>query len=234
MPPVALAFISPDPGPFSSFALIDVSPESGEIERSAEFGEMLENNMFRQAFEDLIEFGLDRYKEKYAQSVDGLALYEKYSRRDVCRLLNWEQDNSSTVYGYRVKHGTCPIFVTYNKKDDISESTRYADRFISQDVFSWMTRSRLTLQSEEVRKIVEAEKTGLDVRLFIKKSDSEGSDFYYFGKVHPANPVETVQLDDKGNELPIVNFELKLECPVRDDIYEYFMGDEVVATTRVA
>ncbi len=30
-------------------------------------------------------------------------------------------------------------------------------------------------------------------------------------------------LDDHGNELPIVNFKLELETPVRDDYYDYFV-----------
>ena len=42
---------------------------------------------------------------------------QKYSREDVCRILGWEKDESSTLYGYKVDYVAkeCPIFVTYDK-----------------------------------------------------------------------------------------------------------------------
>ena len=185
--------------------------------------EALENSHFRSAVEDIVAFGLQRYKERYIGASDGLKLYQKYTRKDACRLLDWKQDDSSTVYGYRIKHGTCPIFVTYNKQKDISSSTQYEDKFVDQRVFSWMTRSRLTLKSNEVQKIIKAKETDLRVYLFIKKSDDEGSDFYYMGRVEPISYEQKTILDDNGDELPIVNFRLLLETPVRDDYYDYFV-----------
>ena len=62
----------------------------------------------------------------------------------------------------------------------------------------------------------------MKVYLFIKKSDGEGTDFYYCGKVTPENWRETTIKDDNGNERPIMNFIMKLEHPVRNDIFEYF------------
>ncbi len=35
----------------------------------------------------------------------------------LCRLLNWDKDESSTLYGYKYKYGTCPIFITFHKDD---------------------------------------------------------------------------------------------------------------------
>ena len=75
-----------------------------------------------------------------------------------------------------------------------------------------------------LQKIINAERDGLDMRLFIKKSDNEGADFYCFGRVRPVSWTQTVQLDDKGLKLPIVNFKLELEHPAQDDLYEYFEG----------
>ena len=59
-----------------------------------------------------------------------LTLYEKYTRKDACRLLNWKNDESSTIYGYKTKHQTCPIFVTYHKKDEVESSVNYGDEFL--------------------------------------------------------------------------------------------------------
>jgi len=136
---------------------------------------------FYQQMSDLIQLGLRRYQDIYSVNQDemGLSLYQKYSRKDVCRILNWERDDSSTVYGYKIKNGTCPIFVTYEKKDDIASSTKYEDVFLANNLFSWMTRSRVSLDSDETQKLIHYRENGLKILLFIKKSDGEGSDFYY-------------------------------------------------------
>lgn len=142
-----------------------------EFQISNEFKEYLAHETYRKHILDVINYGLLKYKTEYNAQVEGenLTLYAKYSRRDVCRLLNWPNDDSSTLYGYRVKHNTCPIFVTYDKKEDISDSTKYLDEFVNRDVFSWMTRSRLKLDSKEVVAIKNYQKTNLKIHLFIKK-----------------------------------------------------------------
>lgn len=208
---------------YSDLELIDYGSD-GLVLKSQDFGKMLENEDFVQALLDVIDFGLLRSAERYVPNDDGFALYEKYTRKDACRLLNWDRDDSATMYGYRIKYGTCPIFVTYHKEDDIASSTQYEDTFESQRLFSWMTRSRVTLRSSEAQKIMNAETNGMDMRLFVKKSDGEGCDFYYLGKVKPVSWQEKTICDDDGKELPIVNFKLELEHAVRDDIYEYFAG----------
>ena len=209
---------------YADMALIDI--DGDRIDCSLDLKRMLSEAGFRSAFLDIIEFGLRRNSRKYADSQDGLTLYEKYTRKSVCRLLDWQQDDSSTMYGYRMKYGTCPIFVTYHKKEDISSSTQYEDVFDDQRIFSWMTRSRLTLESPEVKKIINAGNDGVDLYLFVKKHDNEGEDFYYMGPVTPVRWEPKTIRDDKGKDLNIVNFKLKMEHPVRDDIYSYFK-DEV-------
>ncbi len=171
----------------------------------------------------IVEYGILRYYDYYSEAdEDNLVLYQKYSRKDVCRILNWERDDSATIYGYRIKHGTCPIFVTYEKKEDISESTKYEDQFVDHSTFSWMTRSNVRMDSREAQDIIHAEENGLRIYLFIKKSDGEGTDFYYCGKVVPESWRETTIQDDKGNTRPIMNFLMRMDHSVRNDIYEYF------------
>lgn len=82
-----------------------------------------------------------------------------------------------------------------------------------------MTRSKRTLESNEIQPLVHYDGS-LDVHLFIKKSDGEGTDFYYMGKVKPTNPTQT-KIDSGNNLLDIVNFKLKLNNVVREDIYHY-------------
>lgn len=195
------------------------------LRRATLFYSLFNNTRFVNEMKCLVRYGLRRYEDLFKNhDEDNLVLYEKYSRKDVCRILNWEHDDSSTVYGYRIKHNTCPIFVTYEKKEDIANSTKYEDQFINNQLFSWMTRSKVSLESPESQKIINYQKNGLKIYLFIKKSDGEGTDFYYMGKVAPIEYQQTEIENDKGQKLPIMNFKMKLEHAVREDIYEYFVG----------
>ncbi|SDM48113.1 DUF3427 domain-containing protein [Lachnospira pectinoschiza] len=195
------------------------------LKRETAFFNILHDIYFKNELENLIEYGFRRYEDIYKNHDDNnLVLYEKYSRKDVCRLMNWDKDESSTMYGYRIKHNTCPIFITYEKKDDISESTKYEDQFINQRVFSWMTRSRVTLEKDEAQSIINYKDNDLKICLFIKKSDGEGSDFYYMGNVKPIEWQQKTIKNDKGQDLPIVNFLFSLDREVREDIYEYLIS----------
>lgn len=222
---MSLKFIAgADANKFADIELLSaLDLKSGMIKRSITFLEKLRNLKFKEELSNLLEYGMMRYRDMYANHDDNnLVLYGKYSRKDVCRLMNWDKDESSTMYGYRIKYGTCPIFVTYEKKDDISESTKYEDQFINQNTFSWLTRNGVALNSRESQEIINCEKSGLKIVLFIKKSDGEGSDFYYMGKVKPKSWSQTTIKNNKGKELPIMNFIFELEHSVREDIYEYF------------
>ncbi|MFR7537817.1 MAG: DUF3427 domain-containing protein [Clostridium sp.] len=44
---------------------------------------------------DIVELGIRRYSEVYQKEMDdlGLSLYQKYSCKDICRLLNWEKED---------------------------------------------------------------------------------------------------------------------------------------------
>lgn len=198
--------------------------KNGMLRRATLFCSLFNNTRFVNEMKCLVRYGLRRYEDLFKNhDEDNLVLYEKYSRKDVCRILNWEHDDSSTVYGYRIKHNTCPIFVTYEKKEDIANSTKYEDQFINNQLFSWMTRSKVSLESQESQKIINYKEIGLKIYLFIKKSDGEGTDFYYMGKVSPVDYMQTEIKNDKGQKLPIMNFKMKLEHSVREDIYEYFV-----------
>lgn len=200
-----------------------------EIKLTSEMAKSLRNNYFSELMDDLIAFGLYRYQKKYSKLYKDtkFKLYEKYSRRDVCRLLNWDKNEDGTVNGYprKVKKGTIPIFVTYHKQDDISETTKYEDRFINQDIFSWMTRSNLTTQSSEVQNILHAKENNVKLHLFIKRDDTEGAGLYYFGLVDPIlNSVsETVIQSKEGKGIPIVNIPLQLETPAQQQMYTYLV-----------
>ena len=80
------------------------------------------NKYFKVLVIDIVKSAKE--KSKSMTSDQPLTLYEKYTRKDACRLLNWKNDESSTIYGYKTKHHTCPIFVTYHKNDEVESSVR--------------------------------------------------------------------------------------------------------------
>ena len=82
-----------------------------------------------------------------------------------------------------------------------------------------MTRSRVRLDSREVPKIQSPLTRKL---LFVKKSNSEGTDFYYLGDLTvAAGPVQKEMTGSNGKTLPVVNFQFKLDVPVETRLFEY-------------
>ncbi|MUV37642.1 Type I site-specific deoxyribonuclease [Lentibacillus sp. JNUCC-1] len=184
------------------------------------------NPTFKDLVTDVVMSGLERNK-KY-RSEKQLTRYEKYTRKDACKLLNWKKDESATIFGYKPKHQTCPIFVTYHKNDEVEASVDYGDEFISPEVFKWYTRSQRTLASEEVQKIIQAEETNMDLHLFIKKDDDEGSGFYYLGQTVPDKSTgeQDKMLDKNEKEIPVVHMNMILDKPIEHKLYHYIVhGD---------
>lgn len=203
-----------------------VNIDNGTITISSEFNTMISKDDFKKMVQDVVDCGTLIFDSEYSDNFDGYLTYnKKYSRKDICRLLNMGNDISSTIYGYprNSYNGFCPIFVTYSKSEDISASINYSDEFIDHNTFSWMTRNNLTTESREVKNIIHADKNGTKIPLFVKKEDGEGTDFYYLGLIHPisGSARNTSIKTDEGDERPIVNIRFKLERSVREDIYEY-------------
>ncbi|WP_147802820.1 DUF3427 domain-containing protein [Alkalicoccus halolimnae] len=208
---------------YGDYALIEISEEGYQL--SPHVKKLLNDSWFRRLFEDVLRAAQLR-SGRYNQA-ELLTRLEKYSRKDVCRLLNWDKDEQSTMYGYKTKHGTCPIFVTYHKEGEVEASIDYGDTFINPEVFHWFTRSRRTTSSKEVLEISEAEQRGIDLHLFVKKDDDEGRDFYYLGEVKPdrASIKDTTMPDAQGRELPVVTMNLLLKESVDQQIYDYLHED---------
>lgn len=193
-----------------------------EFEISSYFKSCLCNSVYLSHFEDAIRYAFFKYEDVYYDEKP-FKLYEKYSREDALRLLNWERFmNAQNVGGYKVKYNTCPIFVTYNKKEDISETINYEDQFISKQIFSWMSRNNRKVSSSELEPIVNY--TDLDIELFIQKSNDEGIEFYYIGKLTPFDHNQLYR-EIEGKQHPIVNFKFEIDNEVKDELYSYFVND---------
>lgn len=185
------------------------------------------NPHFLYLLRDVIISGL--VKSNSYNCLEKLTLFKKYSRKDACKLLNWDQDESSTMYGYKVKHQTCPIFVTYHKHDEVESSVAYGDEFIDPSIFKWYTRSNRSLNSQEVQKIIQAKENNIDIHFFIKKDNGEGSDFYYLGEaiVLSDSIAQEEMLDKSGKMLPVVTMNMQFEHPVNNKLYHYLRSETI-------
>ncbi len=196
------------------------------------FHETLRNRLnasehFRSMVEDVVRVASEKGRRYTHQ--EPLTLHQKYTRKDVCKLLNWERDESNTVYGYKTKHNTCPIFVTYHKHEEVESSINYGDELLNPTTLKWFTRSNRTLQSDEVKKIVEAESNHTTIHIFVKKDDDEGSDFYYLGKATPdiRTVQETTMAGKNGELLPVVCMNMMLEHAVDNKLYQYIKSNNI-------
>ncbi|MDU0478333.1 DEAD/DEAH box helicase [Staphylococcus chromogenes] len=181
-----------------------------------------QNMEFRDHVNDIIETGLFLARENNTWS-GGLRLYGRYSRKDVCRLLKWHSNQEGSIYGYKADSATstCPIFVTYHKGDEFNPSVNYEDRFLNQGTLRWFSKSNRTLKSNDVKNIVNG---SVELHIFVKKDNAEGTDFFYLGTAQPTNPVEQRMTGNDGESLPVVSIDLQLSDEVNHDLYEYLQA----------
>ncbi len=175
---------------------------------------------------DSTDYAIYQYTEQFKRSdfIDGFQLYQKYSRKDVFRILNAATNPvAQNVGGYMVStdKSNCPIFINYHKADDIADSIKYEDRFISSSRLSWMSKSNRTLNSPEI-KLFQDNNQHCRILLFIKKHNGEGGDFYYMGDMSP-RPDSFEQTTISGKSVVKVEFDMHTE--VRSDIYHYLLDN---------
>lgn len=192
--------------------------ENDVLKFQSEFLDLLKNEFFKHFLLDSINYSIQTFDKSFDLSLyrDGLILFNKYGRKDVCRLLNWDIDISSTLFGYRTKNESTPCFVTYHKSDEIGNSTNYNDHFISPSIFAWESRSNRRLESSEIQNVIDSKR----ILLFVKKEDAEGTDFYFVGDVSIIDGSVTQEVM-RDTEEPVVHFKFQLEQPVTDNLYNY-------------
>jgi superfamily II DNA or RNA helicase len=205
-----------------------VSITDGLITASPYFTNLLQNNVFKEFLLDTIEYAKLQYTKKFSikEFNQGFIYYQKYSRKDVFRILNWKENPVGLNVGGYIIHPdklNCPIFVNYHKEDDISSTTKYEDEFLNPKTFSWMSKSGRTLKSNDVQTIKKHDEYGLRIPLFIKKSNDEGDEFYYMGDAEPiANSFEeSILKNDKGKDKSVVKVKFKMNRPVNEALYSY-------------
>ncbi|RGM26298.1 DUF3427 domain-containing protein [Ligilactobacillus salivarius] len=203
-------------------ALIEIS-NNKEYRFNKEISELLESDPgFKNLFVDVIKAGLLNAR-KYDKE-NTFTIEKRYTRSDVNRLLNWQRKiPAQSIGGYFIENGYCPIFVTYVKSNDIDDSIKYEDRFISNSKIHCYTKNGRKLGQGETLKMFAGVSEGtpkLTYLLFVKRSDAEDDDEFVYlgtGKVTADSlKQEYREIDKKGKlvNTPIVSYDLKLDTSI--------------------
>ena len=209
---------------------IFIEQEGDDFRIAEEFDQLLENQAFKNMIQELITFGLSRYQIQYSNTYQdtSLVLYKKYTYEDVCRLLNWEHGEVAlNIGGYKYdKHTkTFPVFINYDKTDDISATTKYEDHFINNATLVAISKSGRSTKSEDVQNFLHAYERGIKVPLFVRKNkdDKVSKEFYFLGYMNASGKTEEIIMP--GTTKSAVEIEWDLKVPVREDIYEYIVKE---------
>lgn len=206
--------------------------EHGEGDVSEMFRSALECYDFRTQMRELVTFGLSRYMRDYNRHEPNTAfvLGKKYTYEDVCRLLNWRQNQVATnIGGYKYDEytHTYPVFINYHKSDDISDTTKYEDRFESPSNLIAISKSKRTTQSPDVQMALNSVERGVRMELFVRKNkdDKESKEFYYLGPIVPTGFAR--QFNMPNTDATAVEIGYHLLKPVEANLYEYLTEGEL-------
>lgn len=200
----------------------------GDYRASDSFVEMLKNPDFVTMLKELVDFGIARYQSNYSNRYQdtNLVLYQKYTYEDVCRLLDWENNEVPlNIGGYKFdrKTKTFPVFINYDKNEGIQDTIKYEDRFVSPSNLIAISKQSRTKESEDVQNFLHAGQRGIKVELFVRKNkdDKISKEFYYLGRMKATGQVREFVLANTNKTA--VEIEWVLDTPVRKDIYDYIV-----------
>lgn len=116
-----------------------------------------------------------------------LAVGEPFMREEIPGLFGVEFNPGNWNSGHVVipERDAHLLLVTLNKQGK-AEEHRYLDRWIDEHTFQWSSQNSTTPESKRGREIIEHEKRGLALHLFVRDarlSGGKAAPFTYFGKV---------------------------------------------------
>ena len=195
----------------------------------------LENNSFKKYLLDNTLYSIEKFSKDFKKEnyINGFILYRKYTRKDSFRILNWDVNPLAQNVGGYMFHSdnkSCPIFVNYHKEEDISDTTKYEDKFADPSTLEYMSKSNRKLSSPDVIKFSEAKEKEIRLPLFVKKKNIEGDDFYYMRDLisDPKKFIQTTIKDKKNaNKVNVVKMIFNLKRHVEREMYEYITKDNI-------
>ncbi|WP_270460911.1 DEAD/DEAH box helicase [Faecalitalea cylindroides] len=196
---------------------------------SESFAKLLENEAFKKQVDEVIKFGLYRNSQEYSQRYENTSfqLYSKYTYEDVCRLLEWEKGEVAlNIGGYKFDKNTntYPVFINYDKDENIADTVKYEDHLVSPDKLIAISKSNRTVSSDDVQTALNSSVLGIDMELFIRKNkdDKISKEFYYMGKIIPTGTYKQFVMPNTNSTA--VEIEYRLKTPIKEDLYDYIVN----------
>lgn len=213
---------------------IFVEKRDNELVATDSFVEQLKNETFVKLLHELLDYGIYRYKKNvdpYKYKDTDLVLYQKYSKSDVCRLLNWDKNiNAQNIggYFYDKKTKTLPIYITYRKDEEIADTQKYKDRFEGNGSFISTSKPGRGLVNEKrkrnSREVTYFYDKETSIYLFLQK-DKKETGYYFMGELNiNGNPEEVYRKETNDT---VLEFHYDMDVSVREDLYDYFTNEDI-------
>ncbi|TCZ71828.1 DUF3427 domain-containing protein [Flaviaesturariibacter aridisoli] len=212
---------------------VDLIIDDGvQFSRTRLFDSLLEQEPFFESLADLLRASEAVFNKHFKKGKfdNGFIFYEKYSREDALRILNWQENPVAQNVGGYITHSSQScfvVFVTYKKSLEEGTLIDYEDRFLNRELFEMISKNNRSLKSPEMVLLRNA--VDLRIPFFIKKSDDEGTGFYYLGNMRPSktNGAFEEDLRGKNKDIKVVKVRFQLDVAVPEELYEYLV-DQVI------
>lgn len=208
---------------------IFIQADGDDYSISESFTKLLENEALKKQVDEVIKFGLYRNSQEYSQRYENTSfqLYSKYTYEDVCRLLEWEKGEVAlNIGGYKFDKNTntYPVFINYDKDENIADTVKYEDHLVSPDKLIAISKSNRTVSSDDVQTALNSSVLGIDMELFIRKNkdDKISKEFYYMGKIIPTGAYKQFVMPNTNSTA--VEIEYRLKTPIKEDLYDYIVN----------
>jgi superfamily II DNA or RNA helicase len=194
--------------------------DDNQFRLSNDFSQNLENASFKALVLQTIKLGLSYFEGyKSISKENDFVLYNKYSRKELVRLLNVNLSMETSIYGYRIIANSVPIFITYKKISANQMNAKYDNIFLNSQDLVWYSRPYSATISPELMKIINYRDNNLKIMIFLKKSDNEGGEHYYLGSAD----IHSYQEKSLANK-SVMQFILRLTTPLLDSYFDYFVN----------
>ena len=174
--------------------------------------EMIRNNELLSAYiKDLLEYNKIIYAKKYSHNkVYGLALYQKYSKKDISHLLNQDYTNGGVnLVGYRVFEDKALLFMTF---DENKKFTQFDNKFITNNSFTYFSKKNKSVTDSIEKGLIDNLYTSF-VFARVDKTD----DYYFLGLIEKCTDVIALK-----EPIKMVKFTFKLEQNLPKELWQYF------------
>jgi superfamily II DNA or RNA helicase/HKD family nuclease/SOS-response transcriptional repressor LexA len=136
-----------------------------------------------------------------------LAIGQEFMREDIPAIFGQEYNPGNWNTGHVVlnDHRTHILLVTLNKQGK-SEEHRYHDYWVDETTFHWQSQNSTTPESKRGKELIEHQKKGIAIHLFVRErklSGSKAAPFAYYGAVtyvqHKGSAPMSIEWRVQGN-----------------------------------